>query len=74
MVFLLRQKELKGFERISLSPGQTRTVEFKITPDLLAFYGIRMERIVELGLFHIMVGTSSADVMTAELEVVADVR
>jgi beta-glucosidase len=62
-------KELKGFERISLSPGQTKTVEFKITPDLLAFYDMHMERIVEPGFFDIMVGRGSADVQTVELQV-----
>jgi beta-glucosidase len=54
-------KELKGFQRISLDPGETRTVEFDITPDHLAFYDIDMRFRVEPGEFRIMVGSSSSD-------------
>jgi beta-glucosidase len=54
-------KELKGFSRISLQPGQTKTVTFDITPDLLAFYDINMKFVVEPGEFEIMVGNSSRD-------------
>jgi beta-glucosidase len=52
-------KELKGFERVELRPGATRTVTFDITPDQLAFYDINMKYVVEPGDFEIMVGTSS---------------
>ncbi len=54
-------KELKGFERITLKPGQTKTVNLPITPDRLSFYDIRMKRVVEPGEFEIMVGNSSKD-------------
>src|SRR5450759_4100153 len=54
-------KELKGFERISLQPGEKRTVAFDITPDLLAFYDINMKYVVEPGKFEIMAGNSSRD-------------
>jgi beta-glucosidase len=54
-------KELKGFERISLQPGQKKTVALNITPEHLAFYDIRMKRVVEPGEFEIMVGNSSRD-------------
>ncbi len=54
-------KELKGFRRVFLGPGETGTVEFAITPELLAFYDVRMKRIVEPGEFEIMVGNSSRD-------------
>ncbi len=54
-------KELKGFQRISLAPGQTRTVHFDIEPEHLAFYNIDMDYIVEPGAFEIMVGNSSRD-------------
>ena len=66
-------KELKGFERIHLEPGQTRTVEFKVTPDKLSFLDEDMNRVVEPGTFTIMVGPSSASdkLLTAKLEVVA---
>jgi beta-glucosidase len=54
-------KELKGFRRVSLNPGETETVEFLITPESLAFYDVSMKRVVEAGEFDIMVGNSSRD-------------
>ena len=54
-------KELKGFQKVSLRPGETRTVKLAITPDLLAFYDINMKYVVEPGEFLIMVGNSSRD-------------
>ena len=54
-------KELKGFQKISLRPGETRTVALDITPDSLAFYDIHMKYVVEPGEFEIMVGNSSRD-------------
>jgi beta-glucosidase len=54
-------KELKGFQRVSLEPGETRTVTFEIVPELLAFYDIDMNYVVEPGEFEIMVGNSSRD-------------
>jgi len=52
-------KELKGFERISLNPGETKTVNFNIDKNSLAFYDINMNYTVEPGKFEIMIGTSS---------------
>jgi beta-glucosidase len=63
--------ELKDFKRISLSPGESKTVEFVITPDKLSFLDLNMNRLVEPGWFEIMVGTSSVKYETAKLEVVA---
>jgi beta-glucosidase len=54
-------KELKGFQRIKLEPGQTETVRLDITPEHLAFYDIDMNYVVETGEFKIMVGNSSRD-------------
>ena len=54
-------KELKGFRRVFLEPGETRAVEFEITPELLAFYDIGMNYTVEPGEFEIMIGNSSRD-------------
>jgi beta-glucosidase len=54
-------KELKGFKRITLAPGQTSTVTLPITPEHLAFYNIEMKYVVEPGEFEIMVGNSSRD-------------
>ena len=55
-------KELKGFSKVALEPGETRTVTFEITPESLAFHDIDMNYVVEPGEFEIMVGTSSRDV------------
>jgi beta-glucosidase len=54
-------KELKGFKRITLVPGQTETVSLDITPAHLAFYNIDMKYVVEPGEFEIMIGNSSRD-------------
>ena len=54
-------KELKGFRRITLDPGETATVTFDITPEHLAFYDIDMAFRVEPGDFRIMIGSSSRD-------------
>ncbi len=54
-------KELKGFQRISLKPGETKTVKIDITPNKLAFHNIDMKYVVEPGEFEIMVGSSSRD-------------
>jgi beta-glucosidase len=63
-------KQLRGFRRITLKPGQTRTVSFGLGPNDLAFYGPDLRRIVEPGTFTVYVGTSSTDVSEARFEVV----
>lgn len=52
-------KELKGFRKVALKPGETKTVEIEITPESLAFYDVNMKYVVEPGDFEIMVGSSS---------------
>jgi beta-glucosidase len=54
-------KELKGFQKVWLEPGESTTVTLEITPASLAFYDINMKYSVEPGDFEIMVGTSSRD-------------
>jgi beta-glucosidase len=54
-------KELKGFQKVSLKPGENKTVTFEITPSALSFYDINMKYVVEPGDFEIMVGNSSRD-------------
>jgi len=54
--------ELKGFKRIHLKKGETKEVEFEITPDLLVMFDEHMKRIVEPGKFRIMIGASSNDI------------
>lgn len=62
-------KELKGFERISLEPGQTKTVNFTIDKSKLAFLDINMRYTVEPGDFDIMMGSSSVDLKSVNLKV-----
>jgi beta-glucosidase len=62
-------KELRGFRRVTLQPGETRTVTFEVGPDQLAYHGADMKRVVEPGRFDIMVGGSSVDVKSVALDV-----
>lgn len=57
-------KELKGFERIELKKGESKTVSFKINAELLKFYNSNLEFVCEPGEFEVMVGTNSRDVQT----------
>lgn len=54
-------KELKDFARVSLAPGESKTVEFAVTPEKLSFLDINLRPVVEPGEFIVMVGSSSAD-------------
>lgn len=55
-------KVLRGFERITLKPGETKTVTFRLTPSDLAIWDIHNEYKVEPGTFTVMVGASSEDI------------
>jgi beta-glucosidase len=59
-------KELKGFEKVSLMPGESKTVTFTIAPDMLAFTGLEMEEVVEAGEYHVLVGGASNDLLEEE--------
>jgi beta-glucosidase len=61
--------ELKRFRRITLAPGETRTISFELTPDDLAFWDINMQWTVEPGAFTISAGNSSATLKSASLTV-----
>jgi beta-glucosidase len=65
-------QELKGFERIELQPGERRLVRFALRPDDLKFWGPNDAWTVEPGWFTVMVGTSSADTVSARFELVAE--
>jgi len=62
-------QELKDFQRVTLNPGEKRTVSFELTPDKLEAYDLAMQRTVVPGDFEIQVGRSSADVLSARLSV-----
>lgn len=57
-------KELKGFERIHLKKGESRTVSFDITAEQLKFYNSALDWVCEPGEFEVMVGGNSRDVQT----------
>ena len=58
-------KELKGFERVELAPGQARDVMFTLTPADLAFYTARGRWEAEPGRFTVFVGGNSRDLREA---------
>ena len=63
-------KELRGFRRVTLRPGESRTVYFPIGPEDLGCHGRSMRFAVEPGRFQVIVGTSSEGGMAAPLDVV----
>lgn len=60
-------KQLKGFEKIFLKPGESKTVSFTLTQDLLKFYDYNLNYVAEPGDFDIMIGGNSRDVKSARL-------
>jgi beta-glucosidase len=62
-------KQLRGFSRVAIGPGEARTATFELGPEHLSFHGKDMMRTVEPGAFEIMVGGSSVDLMSTTLEV-----
>ncbi|GMN14100.1 glycoside hydrolase family 3 N-terminal domain-containing protein [Altererythrobacter sp. MTPC7] len=62
-------KELAGFQRVTLQPGETRQVDIAIEPRSLMLWNRDMERVIEPGEFTVMVGTSSVDLQETTLTV-----
>jgi beta-glucosidase len=63
-------KELKGFKRISLKPGEKQRVKFTLKAKDLGFYNDKMKYIVEPGVFEVMVGSASDDIrLNGEFEI-----
>ena len=62
-------KLLKGFQRITLQPGECQTVSFEVGREQLQYLGEMMQRIVEPGQFELMVGGSSKNLQSIVLEV-----
>lgn len=68
-------KELKGFKRLTLDPGEKREVVFTLFTDQLAFYDRYMRLIVEPGTYNVMIGSSSEDIrLTGKFKVVGETR
>ena len=62
-------KELKGFQRIHLKAGESKTVNFNITPEQLSFYDFDGNKVLEPGEFVLMTGPNSRDVQSVTLTV-----
>ena len=63
-------RELKGFRRIHLRPGEKKTVEFRLSTEDLAFFGDRGELVTEPGMFHVWIAPDSASGLKGEFELV----
>lgn len=61
-------KELKGFQKIELQPGETKTVSFTISVEDLKFYNSELKYVAEPGDFKLYIGTNSRDVSEASFE------
>ena len=68
-------KELKGFGRVTLAPGEARRVTFHLPTDMLSFTGMDHRRRVEPGAFELMIGASSGDIALSQtVTLTGDVR
>jgi beta-glucosidase len=62
-------KELKAFQRVTLAPGESKTLSFLLTPETFRMWNIKMQRVVEAGGFDVMAGPNSVDLKTALLTI-----
>ena len=58
-------RELKGFQRIHLAPGESKTARFAITPERLAIYDLDLHHVIEPGEFEIIIAPSADAGQTA---------
>ena len=66
------EKNLRGFARVSLKPGETKTVTFTLKPVDLSLWDRNMKFVVESGMFRVMVGASSEDIrLSGEFEILS---
>ena len=61
--------ELKRFQRVTLTPGEKRTIRFELAPDDLALWNVEMKRVVEPGTFTVSAGPNSVGLKSATLTV-----
>jgi beta-glucosidase len=59
--------ELKGFERVKLKAGESKTISFKITPEMLQMLNANLKTVIEPGDFRIMIGSSSRELQLKEI-------
>ena len=65
-------KELRGFQRVTLQPGEARSVEFTLGFEELSFLNREMKKVVESGTFDVMVGGNSVELTETKLSVVGE--
>ncbi len=63
-------RELKGFRRVRLEPGQSQIINFTLHTDELAFYNRKMQRVTEPGMFHVWIGGNSDAQLWSEFELI----
>jgi beta-glucosidase len=61
-------KDLKGFQKVSLKAGESKTISFEITPEQLSFFNSDLKKVWEPGEFIIQIGTNSSEVQAAKVE------
>jgi beta-glucosidase len=66
-------KQLEGFVKVALAPGETKAVNFVLTPFDLSFYDAKMQRVVEAGPLEIMVGDNSEEGITNTVQIKSSV-
>ncbi len=62
-------KELKAFQRITLAPREVKTVTFLLNSEAFRMWNVSMQRVVEPGVFEVMVGPNSVDLKTIQLTI-----
>jgi len=62
-------RELKGFQRVALDPGQSKHLEFKLGFDELSYFNLEMERVIEPTEYQVFVGGSSGATLNSQFEV-----
>lgn len=65
-------KELKGFERVELAPGERRQITFALTDETFSFCGLDLKETIEPGKVEIFLGTSSRDCDLVRMEIVIE--
>lgn len=61
-------RELRGFEKVNLAPGEQKQISFSLSKEELSCYNQKLEWVLEPGLFHIMVGGNSRDTQKVEIQ------
>jgi beta-glucosidase len=61
-------KDLKGFQKVSLKAGESKTISFEITPEQLSFFNSDLKKVWEPGEFIIQIGSNSSEVQAAKVD------